>query len=137
MNCAEFRRQFHRMLDANQPRRFAGALSEHLQSCHACVTHVDAMEKIDRFLREAPDVVVPPGLEEKLRAIPQLCTAQHKARRRVDIRRAIAGLASIALVAILTLEFAPDFRNPIWTTLTTLTLVIIGYERRHVTSGKF
>jgi anti-sigma factor RsiW len=135
MRCAEFRKRFHRMLDANQPRIFSGQMSDHLGSCPACAAHVRDMEIVDTALRNAPDIEIPDDLEKKLLAIPDLYTAelQRPAWNR-EILRATIYVVPVALMAILCLTFGPDFRFALQAGFATLAFLAIVLQRMRRTS---
>jgi anti-sigma factor RsiW len=130
MICTEFRRQFHRMLDMNQPRMFSGDMADHLRTCPDCAAHVQDMEAVDAALRNAPDIEVPLDLERKLQAIPDQVAPELRIQTWSDeIPRAAVYIVPAALLAILGLMLTPDFQFVIQTALATLAFITIVLQR--------
>jgi len=136
MTCRKLRKQFSYLLDTKQSHLLPGDMSEHLKSCPACTEHVQAMKKLDKALRNLPDIEVPEGLESKLQAIPLICEKEgllHPGRD--DFRRTAVYVVPAALMVILGATLAPDYQFVVQTVLATLAFFAIALQRRRRASG--
>jgi len=130
MNCAEFRKRYHGLLDTKQADALSDEMEEHLRSCSRCPAYARAMKRIDTALREAPAIEFPADLERRLQAIPSLCDKEDLLPTwGKEIRRAAVYVIPVALMAILGIKFAPDFQLVIRAALATLGLVTIVLQR--------